>query len=611
MMLGTGRDQAAAATGPAEAGKPAGVPAGAGRILGRVGAAILVVLLVLAVFAPAFTRYDPLKPAGLPDQRPSSEHLLGTNDVGQDIFSQLLHGSRISLAIGALSATFAVAFGLAVALLAGYIRGTPDMVLMRLVDLTLAFPFIPLVLVLAAFLGRGLFTTVSVIAAVIWARPARILRSQVMRVSQYQHVTAARAMGATTRRILVRHILPRLVPLGAAQFVRAANIAVLLEASLAFLGLGDPGRISWGTMLFFANSHNAFLTQAWLWWILPPGLALTVAIVGFAFVGYALEERADPRLARSIPRARTNAGPRKSSSPAPAPPAADPAKPVLEVRDLEVEFGSGPEAVRAVDGATFKVEAGKVAGLVGESGSGKSTIALCILKLLRPPGKIVSGSIALQGRDILAMRPSQAAKLRGREVALIPQNAMNALNPAYKISRQVAEAAALTREPEQSRERAREMLERVGIASSRHDAYPHELSGGMRQRVTIAMALANEPSLLLADEPTTGLDVIVQARILRLLLELKDQLDLSILVISHDLPTVARISDELMVMQDGRIVEQGPSAKVSSSPDHPYTQQLIKAFPRLRGPRRLNDRGDGGGGLGMPALSPSGTKGPA
>jgi peptide/nickel transport system permease protein len=582
------RERTPAAEAPAQGMEPGASPQGPGRTLGRVGAVILVILLVLAIFAPAFARHDPLKPSGPPDQPPSAEHLLGTNDVGQDIFSQLLHGSRISLAIGALSALFAVATGLVVALLAGYLRGAADIVLMRVVDLTLAFPFLPLVLVLAAFLGRGLFTTVGVIGAVIWARPARILRSQVMRASQYQHVIAARAMGASTARILGRHILPRLVPLGAAQFVQAANIAVLLEASLAFLGLGDPNRISWGTMLFFANSHNAFLTRAWLWWILPPGLALTLVILGFAFVGYALEERADPRLVRSVSRGGTVTKRRKARapSPAPAPERPAPTGPVLEVRDLVVEFGKGPSAVRAVDGASFSVERGKVAGLVGESGSGKSTIALCVLKLLRPPGRIVSGSVSLEGRDILSMPPSKATKLRGREVALIPQNAMNALNPAYTISRQVAEAAALTRNPEAAEARARELLERVGIASFRYNAYPHELSGGMRQRVTIAMALANEPSLLLADEPTTGLDVIVQARILRLLLDLKDQFGLSILVISHDLPTVARISDELMVMQNGRIVEEGPAQQVHSSPSHPYTQELVRAFPSLRGPRR-------------------------
>lgn len=597
------REPTPAAEAPAQGTKPGAAPQGPGRTLGRVGAAILVLLLVLAIFAPFFARHDPLKPSGPPDQPPSAEHLLGTNDVGQDIFSQLLHGSRISLAIGALSALFAVATGLVVALLAGYLRGAADIVLMRLVDLTLAFPFLPLVLVLAAFLGRGLFTTVGVIGAVIWARPARILRSQVMRASQYQHVIAARAMGASTARILGRHILPRLVPLGAAQFVQAANIAVLLEASLAFLGLGDPNRISWGTMLFFANSHNAFLTRAWLWWILPPGLALTLVILGFAFVGYALEERADPRLARSVSRGGTVTKRRKARSPSPAaaPERAARTGPVLEVRDLVVEFGKGPAAVRAVDGASFSVERGRVAGLVGESGSGKSTIALCVLKLLRPPGRIVSGSVSLEGRDILSMPPSQASKLRGREIALIPQNAMNALNPAYTISRQVAEAAALTRDPEAAEARARELLERVGIASFRHNAYPHELSGGMRQRVTIAMALANEPSLLLADEPTTGLDVIVQARILRLLLDLKDQFGLSILVISHDLPTVARISDVLMVMQNGRIVEAGPAQQVQSSPSHPYTQELVRAFPSLRGPRRT-----AGGSVAEPeAFSPA------
>ena len=549
--------------------------------LGVAGGALLLLLVTVAVLAPVLARHDPSVPSGAPYQAPTLSHPLGTNDVGQDLFAQLLHGSRISLAIGVASALVAITVGLAVALVAGYHRGRLDGALMRIVDLTLAFPFLVLVIVLAAFFGRGLITTVLVIAAVIWARPARVLRSQVLKVREYQHVTAARAMGATNARCICRHVLPRIAPLAAAQFVRAANVSVLLEASLSFLGLGDPNRVSWGTMLFFANARNAFLTDAWVWWILPPGLALTVAILGFAFLGYAVEELTDPRLSRTAPRhGRRRAVPPRGEEAA----GVERAEP-LEVRDLTIEYGGDPP-VRAVDGVSFTVGAGRVVGLVGESGSGKTTLVMALLGLLRSPGRVVAGSAAVSGRDLGRLRRSEVAAIRGRHVALIPQNAMNALNPAYTVHRQVMEAAALTREPAAARQRATEVLESVGIPAARHGAYPHELSGGMRQRVVIAMAVANRPALLVADEPVTGLDVVTQAQVLRLLLELRESTGVAILLISHDLPLVARVADELLVMHEGRIVERGEAKAVTAAPAHPYTRQLVGAFPALRGPRR-------------------------
>jgi peptide/nickel transport system permease protein len=555
------------------------------RVLGLVGAALLVVLVLVAVFAPLLTRHSPTIASGLPYERPSGSHLLGTNDVGHDLYSQLLHGTRISLAIGVLSAVVATVVGLAVALLAGYFRGLAETVLMRLVDLTLSFPFLVLVIVLAAFFGRGLLTTVIVIGAVLWARPARVLRSQVIKVREFQHVIAARAMGASSARVLGRHVLPRVAPLAAAQFVRAANVSVLIEASLSFLGLGDPNRVSWGTMLYFASARNAFLTEAWLWWIVPPGLALTAAVVGFAFLGYAVEEWADPRLARAPVRR----APRRGATKRPVPTEASGAEPsgsVLQVRNLSVHYRTPVGPIRAVDDVDLTVTRGRITGLVGESGSGKSTMAAAILGLARPPAKITSGEILFDGRDLRTLRRSEMTALRGRRIALIPQSAMNALNPAYHIHRQVAEAAAQTRSPVAAGQRATEVLELVGIPAARHRSFPHELSGGMRQRVVIGMAIANEPSLLVADEPVTGLDVVTQAKILRLLLDLQSRLGLSMLLISHDLPMVARVAEDLAVMYGGKIVEVGRSAEVTARPGHPYTRQLLRAFPSLRGPRR-------------------------
>ena len=552
------------------------------RRLGAVGSGLLVGLVLVAVLAPLLARHDPDVPSGLPYQPPSAGHPLGTNDVGQDLFAQLVYGTRVSLTIATLSALVAIVVGLAVALLAGYHRGRVEAALMRLVDLVLAFPFMVLVIVLAAFFGRGLLTTVAIIAAVIWARPARVLRSQVLKVREYQHVVAARAMGVPASRCICRHVLTRVAPLAAAQFVRAANISVLLEAALSFLGLGDPNRVSWGTMLYFANARNAFLTDAWLWWILPPGLALTVAILGFAFLGYAIEELADPRLARTALRHTRR---RPTADPVPSEAEHRQHASLLEVHDLTVDYLSEPP-VRAVDGVSFSVGRGRVTGLVGESGSGKSTLVMALLGLLRPPGRVVGGRAVVNGRDLGRLQRAAVAEVRGREVGFVPQNAMNALNPAYDVHRQVAEVAELVRDRAPAQQRATEVLELVGIPSTRHRSYPHELSGGMRQRVVIAMAVTNEPGLLVADEPVTGLDVVTQAQVLRLLLELRDRLGLGILLVSHDLPLVARTADDLLVMYGGRIVERGAALAVTAAPAHPYTRQLLRAFPGLRGPRR-------------------------
>jgi len=554
-----------------------------GRRLGLIGAGLLLGVTLVAVFAPLLAGHDPTAPSGAPYQAPSFEFPLGTDDVGQDLFAQLVYGARISLTIGVLSAILATAIGLGVALLAGFLRGRTEVLLMRVVDLALVFPFFVLVIVLAAFLGRDLLITAAVISAVLWAKPARVLYSDVLKVGEFQHVVAARAMGASNLRVLGRHVLPRLAPLAVSQFVRTANVAVFLESALAFLGLGDPNRVSWGSMLFFANSRSAFLTDAWLWWILPPGLALTLVLVGFAFLGYAIEERADPRLSgRRQPgagrRARRTAPRPAGDEPAPQAPGT-----VLEVRNLSVAYRSGGHEVRAVDDIGFTAQKRSIVGLVGESGSGKSSLAFALLGMVRPPGRVLGGEILLNGRDLRILRGPEARGIRGREIALVPQGAMSSLNPAYTIRRQVVESAALTREdPRSAAQRAREVLESVGIAPQRHGAYPHELSGGMRQRVVIAMAVANEPSLVVADEPVTGLDVVTQARILQLLLELRDRLGLTLVLISHDLRLVGRVADQLLVMQGGRVVEAGAAETLMTSPRHPHTEALLAASPALR-----------------------------
>ncbi len=543
----------------------------AGRTLGRAGMVLLAVPALAALAAGTVARHSATRPSALPLRRPSLGHPLGTDALGVDIFAQLVHGARISLAVGIGAAALSLAVGLLVAVLAGWRRGWTEAVLMRITDVTLAFPFLPLVLVLAAFFGRGLVTTAIVIAAVSWARPARVLWAQVLKVREYQHVQAARAMGASGVRTVGRHILPRLVPLASAQFVRVANAAVISEAALAFLGLGDPTKASWGTMLSNASSANALLTGAWKWWMLPAGFALTAVVLGFAFMGYAFEERADPRLATSSGRLRFLAGRRRRPATTAAPVAVEAAGgPILAVSDLRVAYAAG--MAPAVDGVTFEVERGRVTALVGESGSGKSTIVMSLLGLL-PGDPVVAGAATFEGRPLL--RASAAARVRGRRIGFVTQAAMNALNPAYTVHAQVAEAAALTMPAAAVRARADELLADVGLPAPAHHAYPHELSGGMRQRVVIAMALANSPELLIADEPTTGLDLVTQSSILRLLQDMKARLGLTVLIITHDVQMVLRVADDLVILQDGHVVERGPAATVAAAPVEAYSRRLL------------------------------------
>jgi len=259
-------------------------------------APVRVLLAATAVFAPWVAPYNPEETSGGPFEAPSRLHLLGTNDIGQDILSELIFGARISLVIGFLAAIVAISIGTAVGTVAGYFGGWVDTVLMRAVDVVLVIPFLPLMILLAAYLGPSFWNIILVIGLLVWARPARVLRSQVLSLRSLEYIDAARALGASAGRILRLHVLPGVISLSLAQFILAASNAILIEASLSFLGLGDPTAKSWGSILYYAQVRSAFLTGAWLWWVLPPGLLITLAVLGFAFTGFALEEVLNPRL---------------------------------------------------------------------------------------------------------------------------------------------------------------------------------------------------------------------------------------------------------------------------------------------------------------------------
>jgi peptide/nickel transport system ATP-binding protein len=272
----------------------------------------------------------------------------------------------------------------------------------------------------------------------------------------------------------------------------------------------------------------------------------------------------------------------------PLPQGADPNAPLLVVENLTTEFALESTTVHAVDGVSFTLRDGEALGIAGESGCGKTTTALSLVRLLPNNGRIASGSVRMYGVDLIPKSENGLRRYRWREISIIFQGAMNALNPVVRIGDQIAEPMEerLQLSKSDARKRARELLERVGIPRKRGDAYPHELSGGMRQRAMIAMALACDPAIVIGDEPTTALDVMVQAQVLQLLEQLREELGLSLILITHDLSVIAETCDRVMIMYAGRVAEEGPVRRIFAEPRHPYAQMLMRAFPNIHADRR-------------------------
>jgi ABC-type glutathione transport system ATPase component/ABC-type dipeptide/oligopeptide/nickel transport system permease subunit len=557
--------------------------------LGLAGAFLLVFILGISLAAPLAAPYNPFQRSGQPFEKPGPAHLLGCNDVGHDLLSELIYGGRVSLSIGLFAAFCAALTASAAALAAGYFGGALDRLLMRIVDVVMALPFLPLVIVLGVFLGSGMGTQILVIALVMWASPCRELRSQVLKLRSRGYIDASRAMGEKPRRIILRHILPEIFPLIVPQFVLTAQSAILIESSLSFLGLGDPVSKSWGSMLFFANTRAAFLTGAWVYWVLPPGLCIALSCLSFALIGFSLGGKRGLEFFAygSFKRPGPEAGFPALSGEAPPLP--------LSLAGIEVRYGAGDAERPAVSGVNLELRNREVLGIVGESGCGKTTLAMTVLGLLRFPASLCGGRVFINGEDMLSGE-MKILRLRGKTIAYIPQNAMNTLNPVISVRNQLIEAVRVHRrlsKGDEEREVER-LLGFVGIGAERKDAFNHELSGGMKQRVVIAMALANNPDILIADEPTTGLDVLVQKSILELLMDLKEAFNISIILITHDLPLALRYGDTLAVMYRGALVDYGAPGELCRAPRHDHTRALLSGFPRL-GEEKAWDREEPGG----------------
>ncbi len=556
----------------------------------------LLLMIVFALFAPWIAPHDPnaqnlLQPsAGI-----SSSHWLGTDDLGRDVLSRLIYGAQSSMQVTFETVGLALVLALIIGLVAGFRGGRVDYLLMRAADAGLAFPPLVLALAVVAVVGTSV-NDVSLALALVFAPGfARFIRGQTLAVKEESFVEASTSLGSPPTRIVIVRILPNVMTGLVVGIAIALGAALLAESGLAFLGLGPPPpSASWGAMVQEAYDTSLFTHP---WSIVPPGLTIVLTVLAFNTIGDSLRDTISgatttrSRRQRGVKRQRGITGVARRAQPAPPEvvPQSNGQASLLEVRDLCVEFETDAGRVRVVDDVSFDVGAGKIVGLVGESGCGKTVSSLAVLRLLAsPPAHIVGGSIRFNGRDLLDMDFDELRRIRGCDIAMVFQDPLASLDPSFTVGYQLIEAIRLHERLSRAaaRDRAARLLESVHIPdpAQRLSAYPHQLSGGMRQRVMIAMALSCYPRLLIADEPTTALDVTVQAQIVELLNELRESDDLAVLFVTHDLALISELSDEVTVMYAGQVVEHAATADVFAHPRHPYTAALLAASPGIRGP---------------------------
>ncbi|MDT0267717.1 dipeptide/oligopeptide/nickel ABC transporter permease/ATP-binding protein [Streptomyces sp. DSM 44915] len=581
-------------------------------LLSRVALGLLLLVVLAAALAPWLAPHDPYAQSGTAGG-PSADHWMGQDSLGRDILSRLMHGARWSLAIGLGATGLALLVGAVLGAVAATSRRAVDEALMRTLDVVMAFPGVALAAVLISVFGGGVPVLVCAIAFLYTPPIARVVRANVLAQYSEDYVTAERVLGARTPYILVRHVAVNCAaPILVFCTVMVAD-AIVFEASLSFVGAGvRPPEPSWGSVI--ADGKNLVLLGGW-WATVFPGLLMLLTVLALNILAEgASDSWAAPRPAVELPT-ELPGGTAGSAGALPRPrPAADetvpsaddaarveavepPAareplplpgldqagarlralarppvtgEPVLSVRDLTVRFPDRHRGVEVLSGVSFDVRPGEVLGLVGESGCGKSLTALTVMGL-QPRGAEIGGSVRFAGRELTGLRPRARRALLGHQMAMVYQDALSSLNPAMTIRAQLRQ---LVRRG--GRRSPAELLGLVGLDPDRVlRAYPHELSGGQRQRVLIAMALSREPRLIVADEPTTALDVTIQAQVIQLLLRLRAELGFALVLVSHDLALVADVTDRVVVMYGGQIAERGVTADLVGAPAHHYTRGLL------------------------------------
>ena len=515
---------------------------------------------------------------------PSIRNWLGTDDQARDVTARLIYGFRISVLFGLILTLVSSVVGVAAGAVQGYFGGWLDLLFQRFIEMWSGLPTLYLLIILASVVTPSFWWLLAFMLLFSWMALVGVVRAEFLRARNLDYVRAARALGVGNPRIIARHVLPNAMVAALTFLPFITSGAVVTLTALDFLGFGlPPGSASLGELLKQGKDN---LQAPWLGF--SAFLIIAIMLSLLVFIGEAVRDAFDPRktfapetgaeddVAATAPDNEGNAG-------AGAGPGSGTA--LVAIEDLAVRFGAGAGAVEAVDGVSLTIRRGETVALVGESGSGKSATALSILQLLPyPAASHPRGSIRFQGTELLGADPRTLQGIRGDRIAMIFQEPMTSLNPLHTIERQIGETLKLHKGLDGPAAAARtvELLRLVGIEDPerRLGSYPHELSGGQRQRVMIAMALANEPDLLIADEPTTALDVTIQAQLLELLVSLQRRLGMAILFITHDMGIVRRLADRLCIMQQGKIVEAGETAEVMERPQHPYTRHLLAATPK-------------------------------
>lgn len=582
-------------------------------IAARIAVVILAIVALLSALAPLIAPYDPeyVDTAHMLSA-PSSEHWLGTDYAGRDVLSRLLSGGRYSLIIGLSATAIALFFGSIIGSIAAVVRKSISEVIMRIMDIIMAVPGIAMaavmVLVFSGIFEKGnkaglVAVIVVAISFVYTPQLTRIVRANVMAAYGEDYVRAVIVSGARAPWILIKHVVRNTAaPVLVFATVLVAD-AIILEASLTFIGTGLKSEMvpTWGNVLSDASFNGSIMYGAW-WTALFPGLLIMMTVLCLNILSEGITDAMvaapsnvpvkveqntsdreadalllDPRRAYaeqkeslqaridSLHEVETKRTDRFDDSQFAG------LEPLLEVRDLCIKFPRHGD-VNVVDHVNYSVRPGETMGLVGESGCGKSIIALTVMGLIDPRAEI-SGEIFYQGRDLLTMDPKERQSLLGHEMAMIYQDALSSLNPAMLIKSQMKQLTSRG-----GTRTAEELLELVGLDPKRTlESYPHELSGGQRQRVLIAMALTRDPKLVIADEPTTALDVTVQKQVIDLLNSLREKLGFAMVFVSHDLALVAEVAHKITVMYAGQVVEQAPTSELLTNPTHEYTRGLLGA----------------------------------
>ena len=549
--------------------------------LAAFGGILLLIILTLSILAPIL----PLKEPNITNtadrfMTPFEEgHILGTDHLGRDLLSRLLWGTQLSLAVGFAAAFIAATFGSILGAIAGFYGQKTDNIIMRFIDMLMAFPYILLALAIVAALGPGLFNALIAVALVNIPFFARNIRGVTVTLANKEFIEAARLSGMSNLRILIVEIFPNLLPMIVIAMSTTVGWMILETAGLSFLGLGSqPPQADLGSMLgearsaLITNPHTSFV----------PGIMIFCIVIGINLFGDGVRDALDPRLKkgsliRPLPQTIYEGGDTQPT----------PSTKLLSVQNLSTQFHVNQDIYQSSKDVSFEIQEGECLGLIGESGSGKSVTALSVTSLVAsPPGVIKKGSVNYKNQNLLTLPYEELRSIRGNKISYIFQDPLTTLHPLHTIADQLLEALNAhdsKLSASESISKSKELLQSVQIPNPDNvwDVYPHQLSGGMRQRVCIAMALINDPELIIADEPTTALDVTVQAQILNILNSLRKERKLSILFISHDFGVISQLCDRVIVMYAGSIVEEGPVKNIMQQAAHPYTSELIKCVPQL------------------------------